>query len=207
MYISLVDSTYAPVQRPHCPLQLCSCRRLLQHFHWHCRCSVQSPLRLESLVANHSRIYCRSSTHVCHYCLPLRRTLCPAVARHAVVNDWPHPEGICQSCQCSQLQGNRCCCCRHCRRCCCCHCPAVALDSAWAALSAAPVSVPSGSGRTIESFHCGNSVKFSFSNLIILFTLHSLVQIWVAIKLSVQIKAYIVAPAAATWEGKGGNWG
>lgn len=124
IHLSLVDSTYAPVQRPHCPLQLCSCRRLLQHFHWHCRCSVQSPLRLESLVANHSRIYCRSSTHVCHYCL-----LCPAAARHAVVNDWPHPVGICQSCQCSQLQGNRCCCCC-CHRCCCCHCPAVALDSA-----------------------------------------------------------------------------
>lgn len=125
IHISLVDS-YAPVQRPHWPpLQLCcSCRRLLQHFHWHCRCrcSVQSPLRLESLVASHSRIYCRSSTHVCHQLLQLL-ILTPVVVRHAVVNDWPHPVVICQFCQCSQSQGNRC-------RCCCCHCPAVALDSA-----------------------------------------------------------------------------
>lgn len=109
--VYLIDSTYAPVQRPHWPLQLCYCPRLL-----HCHChSVQSPLRRVSLVANHNRKGCRCSTHVCprpQILHPVIRTMYPV--RHAVVNDWLRPGAICQFYQYSQQKGNRCCCHFHC---------------------------------------------------------------------------------------------
>lgn len=107
--VYLIDSTYAPVQRPH--WTLCYCPRLL-----HCHChSVQSPLRRVSLVANHNRKGCRSSTHVCQLpqiLHPVIRTMSPV--RHAVVNDWLRPGVIYQFYQYSQQKGNRCCCHFHC---------------------------------------------------------------------------------------------